>query len=58
LLAVAKRERPEGLRLWTFVSNEDAQAFYSRHGFHEVERSDGSDNEEGAPAIQYAWRRA
>jgi ribosomal protein S18 acetylase RimI-like enzyme len=58
LLTVAKRERPKGLRLWTFVSNEDAQRFYSRHGFQEVERSDGSDNEEGAPAIQYAWRRA
>jgi GNAT superfamily N-acetyltransferase len=55
LLAVAKRERPDGLRLWTFVSNGDAQRFYLRHGFREVERTDGSGNEEGAPAIQYAW---
>ena len=55
LIAVAKRERPDGLRLWTFVSNEDAQRFYLRHGFQEVERSDGSGNEEGAPDIQYAW---
>ena len=55
LLAVAKRERPDGLRLWTFVSNRDAQRFYLRHGFREVERTDGSHNEEGAPAIQYAW---
>jgi GNAT superfamily N-acetyltransferase len=56
LLAVAKRERPQGLRLWTFVSNEGAQRFYLRHGFQEVERTDGSGNEEGAPDIQYAWR--
>jgi GNAT superfamily N-acetyltransferase len=55
LIAVAKRERPEGLRLWTFVSNEGAQRFYLRHGFREVERTDGSRNEEGAPYIQYAW---
>ena len=55
LIAVAKRERPDGLRLWTFVSNGDAQRFYVRHGFHEVERTDGSRNEEGAADIQYAW---
>ena len=55
LIAVAKRERPDGLRLWTFVSNEDAQRFYLRHGFQEVERTDGSRNEERAPDIQYVW---
>lgn len=55
LIEVAKRARPDGLRLWTFVSNEGAQRFYLRHGFREVERTDGSHNEEGAPDIQYAW---
>ncbi len=55
LLAIAKRERPSGLRLWTFVSNPRAQRFYERNGFVEVERGDGSDNEEGAPDIQYGW---
>lgn len=55
LIAVARRERPGGLRLWTFVSNEGAQRFYLRHGFREVDRTDGSGNEEGAPAILYAW---
>jgi GNAT superfamily N-acetyltransferase len=55
LIAVAKRERPDGLRLWTFVSNARAQRFYLRRGFHEVERTDGSRNEEGAPDILYAW---
>ncbi len=58
LIAVAKRERPDRLRLWTFVSNKDAQRFYLHHGFHEVERTDGSGNEEGAPDILYAWGAA
>ena len=57
LVAVAKRERSDGLRLWTFVTNEGAQRFYLRQGFQEVEQTDGSDNE-GRPAIRYAWRRA
>ena len=55
LLDAAKRERPDGLRLWTFVSNSGAQRFYERHGFVEVTRTDGSGNEERAPDIQYAW---
>ncbi len=54
LLQVAKRERPQGLRLWTFVSNTGAQRFYERNGFTEIDRTDGSRNEEGAPDIQYA----
>jgi GNAT superfamily N-acetyltransferase len=55
LIALAKRERPDGLRLWTFVSNLGAQRFYLRHGFIEVERTDGARNEEHAPDIQYEW---
>jgi ribosomal protein S18 acetylase RimI-like enzyme len=55
LLDLAKRERPHGLRLWTFVSNQGAQRFYERHGFREVERTDGTGNEERAPAIRYVW---
>ena len=55
LIEVAKRERPQGLRLWTFVSNAGAQRFYERHGFAEVDRTDGRENEERAPDIQYAW---
>jgi GNAT superfamily N-acetyltransferase len=34
LLKLAKRERPEGLRLWTFASNAGAQRFYESHGFY------------------------
>ena len=54
LLRLAKRERPQGLRLWTFASNTAAQRFYERHGFVEAERTD-ADNEEGAPDILYVW---
>ena len=55
LLDFAKRARPQGLRLWTFVSNDGAQRFYQRNGFKEVERTDGSRNEERAPDIQYKF---
>ena len=55
LLQMAKRERPQGLRLWTFASNTRAQQFYERHGFAEEQRTDGRDNEEKAPDILYVW---
>ena len=56
LLDLAKRRRPQGLRLWTFVSNVGAQRFYERHGFMEIDRTDGHRNEERAPDILYAWQ--
>ena len=56
LLAVAKRERPEGLQLWAFQANTGARRFYERHAFVEVRRTDGRDNEERAPDILYAYR--
>jgi GNAT superfamily N-acetyltransferase len=40
--------------LWTFASNAGAQRFYERHGFVEIARTDG-DNEEGEPDIRYRW---
>jgi GNAT superfamily N-acetyltransferase len=55
-VALAKRRRPGGLQLWTFVSNVPAQRFYERHGFTVEERTDGSGNEEKAPDLRYAWR--
>jgi GNAT superfamily N-acetyltransferase len=55
LLSLAKRRRPEGLRLNTFAANLGAQRFYERHGFVELDRTDGRDNEEQAPDILYAW---
>jgi ribosomal protein S18 acetylase RimI-like enzyme len=56
LLDLAKVLRPDGFGLWTFVSNMGAQRFYRRHGFVEVERTDGRDNEEHAPDIRMVWR--
>lgn len=55
LLDLAKTLRPLGFGLWVFVSNAPAQRFYERHGLVEVERTDGSGNDEGAPDIHYAW---
>jgi GNAT superfamily N-acetyltransferase len=56
LLALAKRERPHRLRLWAFQSNAGARRFYERHGFLQVRRTDGADNEERAPDVLYAYR--
>jgi len=53
LLDKAKSER-DSLDLWTFQANQRARAFYERHGFVEVGRTDG-DNEEGAPDLRYHW---
>jgi len=55
LVDLAKRRRPDGLQLWTFESNVDAQRFYEVHGFTVAERTDGSGNEEHAPDLRYVW---
>lgn len=54
LIERAKQIRPEGLSLWTFVANEDAQRFYRRQEFVELRRTVG-DNEEGLPDILLRW---
>lgn len=55
LLDLAKQQRPAGFCLWVFEVNAPARAFYARHGLVELERTDGSANEEGAPDIRVAW---
>lgn len=55
LVQLVQALRPEGFGLWVFVSNTPARAFYARHGLREVGRSDGSENEEGAPEVELAW---
>lgn len=55
-LELAKRRRPAGLQVWTFVSNLRAQRFYERNAFTVQECTDGSRNEERAPDLRYAWR--
>jgi GNAT superfamily N-acetyltransferase len=56
LLAVAKRERPQGPQLWAFQTNAGARRFYERHGFVAVRQTDGRDNEERAPDVLYQYR--
>jgi len=55
LLDVVKSMRPRGFELWVFESNIGARRFYARAGLVEVERTDGSGNEEKAPDIRMAW---
>lgn len=55
LLERAKSGQAE-LSLFTFQANTGAQRFYERHGFIEVARSDGADNDENLPDIKYLWR--
>lgn len=57
LLDLAKRELAGQVQLWTFQSNQGARRFYARHGFHEVEWTDG-DNEEGAPDVRLRYSPA
>ncbi|GAA4694088.1 hypothetical protein GCM10023226_35210 [Nocardioides nanhaiensis] len=55
LLGLAQAARPAGFSLWVFESNAPARAFYARHGLVELERTDGSENEEQAPDVRMAW---
>jgi GNAT superfamily N-acetyltransferase len=56
LLDAAKARRPRGLQLWAFQRNGAALAFYARHGFTELDRTDGRDNEEREPDVRLGWR--
>ncbi|MBZ5733360.1 GNAT family N-acetyltransferase [Nocardioides sp. TRM66260-LWL] len=55
LLALVQGLRPDGFELWVFESNAPARALYARHGVIELETTDGSGNEEGAPDVRAAW---
>jgi GNAT superfamily N-acetyltransferase len=56
LLDVVDATHPDGYELWVFESNHGARRLYDRRGLVEVERTDGSDNEEKAPDVRMAWR--
>jgi GNAT superfamily N-acetyltransferase len=59
-LALAKRELPPPIRLYTFQQNGGARRFYERAGFVVEKLSDGLTNEEQCPDVLYrwpAWRR-
>lgn len=51
------KEDAASLELWTFEANRGAQRFYERHGFVEMERTDGARNDEKLPDIRYLWQR-
>jgi chorismate mutase len=55
LIELVKSLRPDGFSLWVFESNTGARRFYARHGLVELERTDGSGNEEKAPDVRMAW---
>ncbi len=55
LLDRAMKQRPTGLKLWTFQSNLDARRFYEAHGFHAIAMTTAA-NEEQAPDVCYEWR--
>ncbi len=55
LLDVAQSLRPHGFCLWVFESNTPARTFYEHRGCVELERTDGSANDEGAPDLKMAW---
>ncbi len=57
LLDLVKARRPAGFALWVFEVNTPARGFYARHGLVEVERTDGSGNEEKQPDIRMEWSR-
>ena len=56
LLDLVKATHSDGFGLWVFESNLGARRLYARHGFVEVERTDGSGNEEKAPDLHLEWR--
>jgi ribosomal protein S18 acetylase RimI-like enzyme len=55
LLGRAMADHPDGLLLWVFEENFGARSLYARAGFVEVERTDGSGNEEGQPDVKMQW---
>jgi len=56
LVTLAKRRRPNGLRLFAFQRNRRAIGFYERRGFVEVDRSDGQRNMEQEPDVTMEWQ--
>lgn len=56
LLKQAMATHPS-LRLWAFQRNNVAIRFYRARGFREIERTDGSRNEEREPDILMEWTR-
>lgn len=43
------------LQLWAFQRNERAIAFYEKHGFRIVQKTNGEGNEENEPDVRMQW---
>jgi len=54
LLANAKSQS-ERLALWCHQANTGARRFYARHGFEEIQTSDGQGNDEKLPDVYLVW---
>ena len=54
LLAVSM-ENNTSMKLWVFQRNATAIDFYRANGFREIERTDGSRNEEREPDMLMEW---
>lgn len=54
LLGEALHRLSRPVHLFTFQQNTAALRFYERHGFREISRSDGSENEEKCPDVLLA----
>jgi ribosomal protein S18 acetylase RimI-like enzyme len=52
LFRAALQAKPDGFDLWVFEDNHRARSFYEHLGCREVERTDGSANEEHLPDIR------
>ena len=57
LLAWSLSASPGGVDLWVYQKNLRAIAFYRRHGFSVVRRTDG-ENEDREPDLLLAWSSA
>ncbi|MFJ3308392.1 GNAT family N-acetyltransferase [Streptomyces sp. NPDC086549] len=55
LLDEVRRHSPDGLSLHVFQQNTDARAFYERHGFRDLDTSDGRRNMENLPDMTLRW---
>lgn len=56
LVKEAQRLLGSPIRLYTFQANTGARRFYQRHGFREIEYSDGALNEEKTPDVLMEWQ--
>lgn len=55
LLEHAKAARPGGFTLWTFQANIGARRFYAREGLVARQFTDGADNAEKLPDVEFVW---